>query len=101
MGAHRGRPGMQAVVQRVGIRAEQPALKLSQPIADVGDPHLAVNLALGAPAHRIDIGASHNLVHLRTQPALGHRRSAHHIDRHLGIHRRQHIGVTIKSVRCR
>ena len=50
-------------------------------------------LGLGAPAQRIDIGVGDDLVHLRDQPALGHRGPAHHIGRQRRIHRREHLRV--------
>jgi hypothetical protein len=64
------------------------------PLSDaITDPDLTITLGLAAPAHRIPIGAGHDLVHLGGQPTPGHRGPAQHAGRQPGIHGGQHLGI--------
>ena len=101
--AHGGRQRLQPLIQRMGIGGEQAAADLRDALAVIGEPDLAVTLALLAPPHRVRVELGHDLVDLPRQPAAAHRRPPRHLDRQLGVHRRQHllVGDQIRAIHNR
>ena len=89
--AHRAGQRSEPLVQGMRIGAQQAAVNFRQATFKIGEPDLAFDASLRAPADRIGVGLGNDLVNLSGQPAASHRWPAHHGEGQLTIDGRKQI----------